>query len=157
MSINQGEGSNLEKLEKLIEIEPQLEESPYKDLILKNEYSNIRVNIKMDEQSKMEFVAISKFHGMTNNRYLLTGGCPILAQDLIFSKTHADFKFQQNYWMKYKFGQTLYAQNLKNKFILVGAGLFSISCYSIYRRFTWYMEHSFDLVNPDMEYLINRF
>ena len=37
-------------------------------------------------------------------------------------------------------------------------GLFVLmNAWIIYRRVSFYMEHSFDLVNPDIDYLVHRF
>ena len=38
---------------------------------------------------------------------------------------------------------------------LVGFGV--VSTYMIYLRVTFYMEHSFDILNPDIDYLIERY
>jgi hypothetical protein len=34
-------------------------------------------------------------------------------------------------------------------------GLFNV--WMLYKRIKFYMEHSFDLINPDIEYLIERY
>ena len=45
------------------------------------------------------------------------------------------------------------------KFYLgVGISLFfALNCYMLYRRVEFYMEHSFDILRPDIDYLIERY
>lgn len=51
----------------------------------------------------------------------------------------------------------VYGQALK---WYIGAGIFlfvALNLWALYKRVEFYMEHSFDILNPNIDYLIDRY
>ncbi|TNV74351.1 hypothetical protein FGO68_gene9540 [Halteria grandinella] len=76
-------------------------------------------------------------------------------QPQIFSQNKAFLRFQEAIWnekMSRGRGQALKWQ------LMAGVGVFVVfNVWVLWRRVAFYMEHSFDILNPDIDYIINRY
>ena len=97
--------------------------------------------------------ALAKFHRLTGNHFIQGRGI----NDLIFCQRSANIKLSQDHLMLYECEETSKPFEVYQRFLLGGACLISLFTWQTYRRVVWYMEHSFDLLNPDIEYLIYRY
>ena len=75
--------------------------------------------------------------------------------DTVFSRERSHLRLQEDFWhyqMESSTGRTLKAR------LKLFASLFVLmNVWACYKRVAFYMEHSFDLVNPDIDYLVHRF
>ena len=120
---------------------------------IEHEYITAQMSRNNRGLNKQELVALSKFHRTTNSLFVQNFGL----RDGMYSLKQTHLKFEKDYYLLYKFPQTYYARFLKQKFMWASFTIFGFCFYSIYRRVVWYMEHSFDLVKPNIDYIINRY
>ena len=75
--------------------------------------------------------------------------------DTVFSIERSHLRLQEDFWhyrMESSTGRALKAR------LKLFVGLFVLWNLAVcYKRISFYMEHSFDLVNPDIEYLVERY
>ena len=50
-----------------------------------------------------------------------------------------------------------HGKRLLGRLKLFGATFAILNAWILYKRVSFYMEHSFDLANPDIDYLVHRF
>ena len=73
----------------------------------------------------------------------------------LYCPYRSHLNFQERFW-HYKM-EGSYGRNIWSKLKLFAGAFILLNAWILYKRVSFYMEHSFDLVKPDIDYLVHRF
>ena len=122
--------------------------------MIRHDYICLMRNTHFDELKPQEINALSSFHASTKHQFS-TGN--MLYHDQFFSPQKAQLKLSRDYTMRYKWAQTRYPNVLSQRAKLAVGGVVLLFGYELHHRVSWYMEHSFDILSPNIRYIVHRF